>query len=61
MRVCLRLIGRYTRDTGALVDEVTNEVTGLTVGTAYWVDVGLAAITGGTASIATVSVSALEL
>jgi len=36
-------------------------VTGLTVGTAYWVDVGLAAITGGTASIATVSVSALEL
>src|SRR6266851_687392 len=36
-------------------------VTGLTVGTAYWVDVGLAAVTGGTASIATVSVSALEL
>src|ERR1700680_2582009 len=36
-------------------------VTGLTAGTAYWVDVGLAAITGGTASIATVSVSALEL
>src|SRR5229473_2663960 len=36
-------------------------VSGLTVGTAYWVDVGLAAITGGTASIATVSVSALEL
>src|SRR6266851_3706818 len=36
-------------------------VTGLTVGTAYWVDVGLAAVTGGTASLATVSVSALEL
>jgi len=36
-------------------------VTGLTVGTAYWVDVGLTAITGGTASIATVSISALEL
>src|SRR6266849_5658286 len=29
-------------------------VSGLAVGTAYWVDVGLAAVTGGTASLATV-------
>jgi hypothetical protein len=36
-------------------------VTGLTVGTAYWIDATLAAVTGGTASIANVSVSAYEL
>lgn len=36
-------------------------VSGLTPATAYWIDVGLAAITGGTASISDVSISAVEL
>lgn len=36
-------------------------VTGLTVGTAYWVDVGLAAVTSGNASIADVDISCTEL
>ena len=36
-------------------------VSGLTVSTTYWIDVGLAAITGGTATISDVSVSAVEL
>ena len=36
-------------------------VSGLTSGTAYWIDAGLAAITGGTATIANVSISAVEL
>lgn len=36
-------------------------VTGLSVSTAYWIDVGLAAITGGTTSIADLSVSAVEV
>jgi len=36
-------------------------VSGLTVGTAYWVDVDLAAITGGTVSIKNVSISIVEL
>ena len=36
-------------------------VTGLTPATAYWIDVGLAAVTGGTASIKDVSISAFEL
>lgn len=35
--------------------------TGLTVGTAYWIDAGLAAITGGTATIKNVSITAFEL
>jgi hypothetical protein len=35
--------------------------TGLTVGTAYWIDVTLQATTGGTASISAVSITALEL
>lgn len=35
-------------------------VTGLSVSTAYWIDVALAAITGGTASISDVSVSVIE-
>ena len=35
-------------------------VTGLTPGTAYWIDVGLAAVTGGTAAIKNVSVSVIE-
>ncbi len=36
-------------------------VTGLTASTNYWIDVGLAAITGGTATITDVSISAHEL
>jgi hypothetical protein len=36
-------------------------VTGLAVSTTYWIDVGLAAITGGTATISDLSVSAIEL
>ena len=36
-------------------------VSGLVIGTAIWLDVSLAAITGGTATIANVSLSALEL
>lgn len=36
-------------------------VTGLTVGTAIWIDVGLAAVTGGNASIADVAIVAHEL
>lgn len=36
-------------------------VTGLSAGTAYWIDVGLAAITGGTASVKDISISAYEL
>ena len=36
-------------------------VTGLTVGTAYWFDACVTAITGGTASIADVTASAAEL
>lgn len=36
-------------------------VSGLTVGTAYWLDVGLAAITAGTANIYDVSLTAYEL
>ncbi|HYM22528.1 MAG TPA: hypothetical protein VEU08_04955 [Vicinamibacterales bacterium] len=35
-------------------------ITGLTLGTAYWLDVALAAITGGTAAITDVSISAHE-
>lgn len=36
-------------------------VTGLTVGTAYWIDVSVAAVTAGTATITSVAVSAFEL
>lgn len=35
--------------------------TGLTVGTAYWIDLGLAAITSGTAAVGDISISAAEL
>lgn len=35
-------------------------VTSLTLSTAYWIDLSLAAVTGGTATIANVSISALE-
>lgn len=36
-------------------------VTGLTLGTRYWIDTGLAAVTGGTASITDVGISAYEI
>jgi hypothetical protein len=36
-------------------------VTGLTVGTAYWVDLSLAAITGGTAILTNLSISIVEI
>lgn len=36
-------------------------VTGLTVNTAYWIDIGLAAITAGTASIKDISISVVEV
>lgn len=36
-------------------------IAGLTLSTAYWLDVGLAAITGGTATIKNVSLTAVEL
>jgi hypothetical protein len=35
-------------------------ITGLTVGTAYWIDISLAAITGGTARVRDISISATE-
>jgi hypothetical protein len=40
---------------------ITALATGLTASTAYWIDVGLAAITGGTATITDLSISAYEL
>lgn len=40
---------------------VTALVTGLTVGTAYWIDIEVAAVTGGTATATSVAVSAFEL
>lgn len=36
-------------------------VTGLTLGTAYWIDVDLAAVTGGTALLTSVAIDAFEL
>jgi len=36
-------------------------VSGLTLGTAVWIDVGLAAVTGGTASLTALSVTAVEI
>jgi hypothetical protein len=40
---------------------ITALVTGLTVGTAYWIDIDLARVTGGTATMTQVCVSAFEL
>ncbi len=40
---------------------ITALVTGLTVGTAYWIDLDLARVTGGTATMTQVAVSAFEL
>ena len=39
---------------------VQSVVTGLVLGTAIWIDLSLAAITGGTANVANLSVSAIE-
>ena len=36
-------------------------VSGLTVGTAYWLDVAVAAVTGGTATVTDISITAYEL
>jgi hypothetical protein len=36
-------------------------VSGLTVSTAYWIDLSLAAVTGGTARIRDISISIVEL
>lgn len=36
-------------------------VTGLSIATAYWIDVGLAAVTGGTAAVKNVSISVVEI
>ena len=40
---------------------ITGIVTGLAVGTSYWIDAGLAAVTGGTATITGVTITAHEL
>lgn len=40
---------------------VTARITGLTVNVARWIDVGLAAITGGTATISDLSITAFEV
>lgn len=40
---------------------VTAVVTGLTLSTAYWIDLAVAATTGGTASVNEVSISAFEV
>jgi hypothetical protein len=46
---------------GKVPFSVTCVVTGLTLGTAVWLDLGLAAITGGTATIENVGISAHEI
>ena len=40
---------------------VTALITGLTIGTAIWIDMSLAAVTGGTATATSVAVSAVEV
>lgn len=51
-----------TAVSGELIPFALNAiVTGLTLNTAVWIDVGLAAITGGTASISDISISVHEL
>lgn len=56
---------RYVGLTGSTTLEVPFScnavVTGLTIGTAIWIDIGLASITSGTASIKDVSISVIEL
>ena len=46
---------------GKVPFSVTCVVTGLTLGTAVWLDLGLAAITAGTATIENVGISAHEI
>jgi hypothetical protein len=46
---------------GKIPFSITALVTGLTPGTAYWIDVSLARIAGGTATISSVAISAFEL
>jgi hypothetical protein len=40
---------------------LTTVITGLTVGTAYWIDLGLAAITGGTANLNNLEIVVTEI
>lgn len=54
VNVSLLTVGKTPFSTNAIV-------TGLTPNTAYWIDAGVAAITGGTARIRDVSISAVEL
>ena len=57
--------GRPSYDAAGAADRVPFSVncvvTGLTLTTTYWIDLTLAAITGGTASVSNVSISAVEL
>lgn len=39
----------------------TQVVSGLAIGTTYWLDISLAALTGGTASVTSITLSATEL
>jgi hypothetical protein len=49
--------------TGTVVNPFSRQaiVTGLTIGTAYWIDLEQAAVTGGTATFTNVNVSVIEL
>lgn len=40
---------------------ITYSATGLTIATAYWIDCSLMAVTGGTASVSNISISATEI
>lgn len=55
--------GTLTDNTGGTVREIFSSsclATGLSLGTTYWIDVAVAAVTGGTATIADLSLSAVE-
>ena len=53
----------FTALTGVLVVPFAQQavVSGLTVGTTYWLDAAVKAVTGGTASILNISLTAIEL
>lgn len=53
----------FTALTGVLVVPFSQQavVSGLTVGTTYWLDAAVKAVTGGTASILNLSLTAIEL
>ena len=63
------LTGTATGSAGSATIAATNNkeqfnlqalITGLVIGTAYWYDLSLAAVTGGTASVTAVTLTALE-